>query len=67
MPMPILFESRRKKIQRFLSLPNLSIEDLWFPIVTTWLSTYCEPEKIVYVVIDRTSWSRINLFVVSVL
>jgi len=66
MPIPILFESRRKKIQRFLSLPNLSIEKIWFPIVTNWLSTYFEPEKIIYVVMDRTSWSRINLFMVSV-
>jgi hypothetical protein len=66
LPIPILFESRRKKIQRFLSLPNLSIEKVWFPIVTTWLSTYFEPEKIIYVVMDRTSWSRINLFMVSV-
>jgi hypothetical protein len=49
MPIPILFESRRKKIQRFLSLPNLSIEKIWFPIVTNWLSTYCESEKIIYV------------------
>jgi len=65
-PIPILFESRRKKIQRFLSLPNLSIEKIWFPIVTNWLSTYCEPEKIIYVVMDRTSWSRINLFMISV-
>jgi hypothetical protein len=65
-PIPILFESRRKKIQRFLSLPNLSIELVWFPIVTIWLSTYFPQEKIIYVVIDRTSWSRINLFMVSV-
>jgi hypothetical protein len=66
MPIPILFESRRKKIQRFLSLPNFSIEKIWFPIVINWLSTYCERAKIIYVVMDRTSWSRINLFMVSV-
>lgn len=66
LPIPILFESRRKKIQRFLSFPNLSIEKLWFPIVMSWLSAYFETEKIIYVVIDRTSWSRINLFMVSV-
>ncbi|MCP6758511.1 MAG: IS4 family transposase, partial [Fischerella sp. CENA71] len=40
MPIPIIFESRRKKLQRFLSLPNFSIEKIWLPIVTTWLSTY---------------------------
>lgn len=66
LPIPILFESRRKKIQRFLSLPNLSIEKVWFPIVTSCLSTYFEREKIIYVVMDRTNWSRINLFLVSV-
>jgi hypothetical protein len=66
LPIPILFESRRKKIQRFLSLPNLSIEKVWFPIVTSCLSTYFEREKIIYVVMDRTNWSRINLFLVIV-
>jgi hypothetical protein len=66
LPIPIIFESRRKKIQRFLSLPNISIEKVWFPIVTIWLSTYFEKEKIIYLVMDRTSWSRINLFMVSV-
>ena len=31
LPIPILFESRRKKIQRFLSLPSLNIKTLWLP------------------------------------
>ena len=66
LPIPITFESRRKKIQRFLSLPNLTIENLWFPLVTTWLKTYFQPNKIVYLVLDRTAWERINLFVISV-
>ena len=66
MPIPITFESRRKKIQRFLSLPCLRIEKIWFPLVTTWLSSYFQPEEIIYLVIDRTAWGRVNLFVVSV-
>ena len=33
LPLPIKFESRRKRIQRFLSLPNLTIEKVWFPII----------------------------------
>jgi hypothetical protein len=66
LPIPIKFESRRKKIQRFLSLPNLTIEKIWFPIVVAWLETYFTYSKIVYVVIDRTNWSCINLFMVSV-
>lgn len=66
LPIPIKFESRRKKIQRFLSLPNLTIEKIWFPIVVAWLETYFTYSNIVYVVIDRTNWSCINLFMVSV-
>lgn len=55
LPIPITFESRRKKIQRFLSAVNLTMEKIWFPIVTTWLETYFTPEEIIYVVIDRTN------------
>lgn len=67
LPLAIKFQSRRKRIQRFLSLPNLTIEKVWFPIVKEWLSTYLRDEKNIYLAIDRTNWSRINLFVVSVI
>jgi len=33
LPLPILFESRRKRIQRFLSLKYINIEEIWFPII----------------------------------
>lgn len=66
LPLPILFESRRKKIQRFLSSPIFRIESLWFPIIEKWLSqNFVEPT--IYVVIDRTSWARINLIMISVI
>jgi hypothetical protein len=29
LPIPILFESRRKKIQRFLSLNYINVEEIW--------------------------------------
>lgn len=67
LPIGIKFESRRKRIQRFLSLPYLKIEKVWFPIVTTLLETYFEREKIIYIAIDRTNWGRINLFVTSII
>ena len=67
LPLPIKFHSRRKRIQRFLSLPNLTIEKVWFPIVEEWLKTYFTDGKIIYVAIDRTNWCRINLFMVSVI
>lgn len=66
LPIPITFESRRKKIQRFLSLPSLTIEKIWLPIVTTWLATLFPSGEIIYLVIDRTNWARVNLFMISV-
>ncbi|MHC5611382.1 MAG: IS4 family transposase [Nostoc sp.] len=67
LPLAIKFESRRKRIQRFLSLPNLTIEKVWFPIIKEWLETYFNNGKIIYVAIDRTNWGRINLFMVSII
>ncbi len=67
LPIGIKFESRRKRIQRFLSLPNLTIENIWFPIIMTFLETYFVEEKIIYVAIDRTNWSCINLLVTSII
>jgi hypothetical protein len=66
LPIPITFESRRKKIQRFLSLPSLTIEKIWLPLVTTWLETLFTSSQIIYVVIDRTNWACVNLFMISV-
>jgi len=33
LPIPITFESRRKKLQRFLSLPKFTIADIWIWII----------------------------------
>lgn len=66
LPIPITFESRRKKIQRFLSLPSFQIAKIWFPIVTLWLETHFTSETMIHLVIDRTNWSSINLFMISV-
>lgn len=67
LPLPIKFESRRKRIQRFLSLSNLTIEKVWFPIIEELLMRYFTSEKIIYLAIDRTNWCRINLFMVSII
>lgn len=32
-PQPIKYESRRRNIQRYLNLPQLSVKILWFPII----------------------------------
>lgn len=65
-PIPILFESRRKKIQRFISLPSLNIKKLWFPIIKSWLEQDFDKDQVIYLVIDRTSWACVNLFMVSI-
>ncbi|NEO65723.1 MAG: IS4 family transposase [Moorea sp. SIO4G2] len=67
LPLPIKFESRRKRLQRFLSLPNLTIEKIWFPIFEELLKTYFTSETLIYLAIDRTNWGRINLFMVSLI
>lgn len=65
LPLPILFESRRKKVQRFLSLPSLNIETFWFGIIKNWLKEKFSPKLPIHLVIDRTIWSRKNLIMVS--
>lgn len=67
LPIPILFSSRRKKIQRFLSLPIFQVEKLWFPLIKDWLTQDFTENQAIYVVIDRTSWGCINLIMVSVI
>lgn len=67
LPIPILFESRRKKIQRFLSLPIFSIEALWFTVIKNWLSQNLSTNQTIYLVIDRTIWQRNNLIMISMI
>jgi hypothetical protein len=67
LPLPIKFESRRKKLRRFLKLDQLSIEKLWFPSVTRLLESMFQPNDTIYLAIDRTSWGMINILVVSVI
>ncbi|NEP54605.1 MAG: IS4 family transposase [Moorea sp. SIO3C2] len=66
-PLPILFESRRKKLQRFLGLKGLGIEQIWWPILKSILIELIEPDQVVYIAIDRTSWSCINILIVSLI
>jgi len=37
MPNYIKFESRRRALQRFLSLPVMKFETFWFPILKDWV------------------------------
>lgn len=64
-PLPIQLRSRVKKIQRFLSLSQFNIKILWFPILESWIKSEWQPNKTIYLVIDRSQWRRINLLMVS--
>ncbi len=66
LPLPILFESRRKKVQRFLSLPILQIQKIWLPLIENWLAQNFQSDEVIYLVIDRTKWERKNLIMISV-
>lgn len=67
LPLPILFESRRRQLQRLLKLPQFTFEALWFPILVQWISVEYQPRDTLYVAIDRTSWGVVNLLVVSLI
>jgi hypothetical protein len=67
LPLPILYESRRRHIQRFLILSQLSIPLLWFPLIKKIIFTQIQPGTQVIVALDRTQWKENNLFVVSVI
>ena len=65
-PYPILERSRVKKIQRFLSLPQLKVKTIWFPIVFNWIEQQWNSGEVIHLVIDRSQWRTINLLMVSV-
>jgi len=66
-PYPITTESCRRKLQRFLDLPQLTIALIWFPLITYWLTTYCPIGQKLSIAIDRSQWGCINLFTLAVI
>ncbi len=53
LPLPILYESRRRHVQRFLALPQLSIPLIWFPLIKSILLTQIQPGTQVIVPLDK--------------
>lgn len=66
-PYPIKFDSRRRRIQRFLLIPQMTVETIWLPIIKNWLETDFLTSKIIYIAIDRTGWGKINLLMISLI
>jgi hypothetical protein len=45
----------------------LTIEKIWWPLFTYWLTNNFEPTEVLYIAIDRTQWGLVNLIVVSLI
>jgi DNA-binding transcriptional regulator/RsmH inhibitor MraZ len=58
--LPILFESRRRQLQRFLISPKLTISSIWFVLINYLLRNYFSTSKELAVVIDRTLRAEIK-------
>lgn len=67
LPLPILFESRRRHLQKFLILPQLSVVFIWFPLIKSIIKTQIQSGSQVIVTVDRTQWRTNNLLMVSVI
>ncbi|NEQ15033.1 MAG: IS4 family transposase, partial [Moorea sp. SIO3E2] len=67
LPLPIQFRSRRKKLQRFLSLPIFQIKSLWFPIIREWIFQRFNKQQKIYLALDRTNWKDKNLLMISLI
>ena len=66
-PLPILYESRRKHIQRFLILPTLSISLLWFHVIKSIINKEFKIGSRLIITVDRTQWKDKNVFVIAVI
>jgi hypothetical protein len=67
LPLPILFESRRKKVQRFLTLGVFNCKTLWVSVFEVFADEQLKGQTTVYVALDRTTWGQVNILMASVI
>jgi hypothetical protein len=65
LPLPILAASRLKTLQRFLNSPRFCKEKIWWGIWMELMMSYWKKKEAIILAIDRTSWHKYNLLVVS--
>lgn len=66
-PLPILYESRRRHIQRFLISPKLSVALIWLPLIRQVLMRKIPSGSRIIVALDRTQWQVNNLLIITVI
>ncbi|MGD1702272.1 hypothetical protein ACP6PM_20960 [Dapis sp. BLCC M229] len=64
--LPIKLESKRKHIQRFLTLKELSLPLFWFPLVKIIIENLFSFSSELVLILDRTQWQNINILMISV-
>jgi hypothetical protein len=65
LPLPIQQNSRRRHIQRFLSLTRLSVVLVWFPLIKEIINQRIPKERQLIIALDRTAWQDNNILMVS--
>jgi hypothetical protein len=67
LPLPIQQNSRRRHLQRFLTLNALSVVLLWFPIIEAIINQHFKLGSQLTIAMDRTQWKENNVLMVSVI
>ncbi|MCP6761967.1 MAG: hypothetical protein NHB32_25180 [Fischerella sp. CENA71] len=67
LPLPIQQNSRRRHLQRFLTLNALSVVLLWFPIIEEMIGRQIKAGSQVIIALDRTQWKEKNVLMASVI
>ena len=67
LPLPIQQNSRRRHIQRFLTLKALREVLLWFPIIEAIINQHFKLGSQLTIAMDRTQWKGNNVLMVSVI
>jgi hypothetical protein len=65
LPLPIQQNSRRRHIQRFLTLNKLSVVLLWFPLIKQIIARHIAKNKPLIIALDRTQWKEKNILMAS--
>lgn len=65
LPLTTLQNSRRRHLQRFLSLKALSMLVIWFPIIREVISRQLKTGSQLIIALDRTQWKERNVLMVS--
>jgi hypothetical protein len=67
LPLPIQQNSRRRHIQRFLSLKRVSVVLLWLPLIQQIMARQIGRGKQLIIALDRTQWKENNILMASVI